>query len=518
MKKFKRNQTPALRLACVTFIFLIATYSNASAKNISFQCGNVEFLLNTSDSIISNRFLNKEPIEWQYDGEWLRWKIKRTGERFGVNKLNGYFLSGAESVNAGCRFENIRELENLPRSEGSFLREVFIGLSPDDRKDIQDHLRYLNFYEEKIDGLWGQRTQEALISYSKWILEKESLLIDPRSESGAQQLIEKITLDISERQIKLETVSAHDASANKEIDLDRSGTKEENTRAFYQNCIATIDSISDAIIRMQIKDVATIYSVWPAVGIDPKRINKNMSGSGLRRLVDPIDYIPSSSQKNQICTEYQTAYSRYVDKTIQVKTNQKTIRRSLYEASLIEKSNIPGTWGFGITALKSQLAKSIETLFVSYRHEVRHDTGTASCRVSFHILPETVGFETVRLAPSSLYEVVDVYKHVVWGFPVIGVTQISNPRERILLTYLTGHGYGSDELIRLIDESLSVFSGTLDWKKLDRLTLQLNNTGRNLARFEFQEATPREENSFAQSPECIAALNEAREQFARDAR
>ena len=102
MANYIRKNTRAALFASASAFLALLSGEAAHAQNVNFYCGNVEFQLDTARSTITNRFLSNEPVQWLYDGEWLRWTVTRSNEAFGVNVLNGYFISGGQSADAGC--------------------------------------------------------------------------------------------------------------------------------------------------------------------------------------------------------------------------------------------------------------------------------------------------------------------------------------------------------------------------------------------------------------------------------
>lgn len=156
------------KLAAMVIIATIASSAGGvlRADTISFTCGNMEFQLNTNESTISNRFLANEPVQWSYDGEWLRWTITENQDAFGVNVQNGYFISGGQADDVGCRMLNPSALAKLPVWEGAALRRIFVSLEPDTKQAIQVELSNLGLYASTLDGLWGRGTERKVLQHS----------------------------------------------------------------------------------------------------------------------------------------------------------------------------------------------------------------------------------------------------------------------------------------------------------------------------------------------------------------
>lgn len=174
---------------CLIMVASSITPMSLWAQTIHFSCYKIPFELDTDKSTISSPYLDNEDIIWKYDGEWLRWTLMTDGSAYGVNAKNGYFISNGPAEDANCSIENINDLRQLPLSDGSHLRAAFIEISEDGRKAIQRMLAALGHYESSIDGLWGARTEAAVLHGIKDLENTLGGEYDISSTSGARDTL-----------------------------------------------------------------------------------------------------------------------------------------------------------------------------------------------------------------------------------------------------------------------------------------------------------------------------------------
>ena len=230
---------------------MLLSVSTATAQNVNFYCGNVEFQLDTARSTMTNRFLSNEPVQWEYDGEWVRWTVRRSNEAFGVNVVNGYFISGGQSADSGCRVENPATLASLPLSEGAALRRIFISLQPDVRRSIQDHLRFKGLYNSTSDGLWGRGTQAALIAYASQFPSAFFREGDIRTVSGASIVFDQINMAIMQGEV------CSDCESFQPLAVDTaSSSQEENPKAVTER------DLDRALAAFNSGDHETALQIW----------------------------------------------------------------------------------------------------------------------------------------------------------------------------------------------------------------------------------------------------------------
>ena len=103
-----------------------------------------------------------DTVDWQYDGDWLRLTSKTDGSKLAFSSKNGYRIIGKKQEAAGCVFKDTDQLALLPVSEGAQLRLAFLGLTVDQRKEVQFKLKQYGYYSSTVDGLWGSGTEAAI--------------------------------------------------------------------------------------------------------------------------------------------------------------------------------------------------------------------------------------------------------------------------------------------------------------------------------------------------------------------
>ena len=95
-------------------------------------------------------------------GEW------KNGELSGyaiIYSPNGSIYQ--EGIFKNNKFQYAQKKSKAEKSNTSILKTTFIGLSKQQRMQVQNNLKNLGFYQKAIDGLFGQSTQAALVKYNK---------------------------------------------------------------------------------------------------------------------------------------------------------------------------------------------------------------------------------------------------------------------------------------------------------------------------------------------------------------
>lgn len=132
----------------------------AAAEIVDFSCGNFEFNLD-----IERSTMNGNPVSWAREGDWLTW-TDISGSKVGVNLTDGAYKdynNDDVSPPGNCFPPDVVELE--ASRDSSFLEVAFAARSVDERQWIQTVLRESDLYTGAIDGLWGDGTNSALLSY-----------------------------------------------------------------------------------------------------------------------------------------------------------------------------------------------------------------------------------------------------------------------------------------------------------------------------------------------------------------
>ncbi len=137
----------------------------AGAATFDFSCGNIEFAVDFSKSTVSDTVNGTYPVDWQYDGDWVRWNIKDTDEFYGVNIGTGALILDGVVNDAGCRMGDTSALSELPLSDGAYLRRAFIELPEAVRLILQTKLAEYGYYKSDVDGKWGRGTEAAIRNY-----------------------------------------------------------------------------------------------------------------------------------------------------------------------------------------------------------------------------------------------------------------------------------------------------------------------------------------------------------------
>jgi hypothetical protein len=153
----------ALR-AVLVFLGALATSSPTNAQVIEIECGETSYSFHPANNFLEMVNRN-DTVDWQYDGEWLRLTSRTDGSRIAFSSKSGYRIIGGQQEAAGCVFEDMGQLALLPVSEGAQLRLAFLGLTEEQRKEVQSFLAQEGFYTSSIDGLWGSGTESALFSF-----------------------------------------------------------------------------------------------------------------------------------------------------------------------------------------------------------------------------------------------------------------------------------------------------------------------------------------------------------------
>jgi TPR repeat protein len=167
--KSKMNSLSKKNIATVfkilTLSFLLFSSNIVKAQVIEFECDNAKFNVDISGSQVIRPGMEITSIDWQFDGEWLRWKTKPNDESFGINIKNGYLITTSSTSQQNCKILSQYDLRKIPISKGAVLRRNFIKLSYENRKYAQQCLSSLGYYNSTIDGLWGAGTELAVMQF-----------------------------------------------------------------------------------------------------------------------------------------------------------------------------------------------------------------------------------------------------------------------------------------------------------------------------------------------------------------
>lgn len=153
------------RLFACTILSVSLHVTCAAAETFDFTCGTIEFTVDFEKSTVSDTIDGTASVDWQYDGDWVRWNVKDTDEFYGVNVKTGDLILDGVVNEAGCRMGDTRALASLPLSEGAYLRRAFIALPEQKRMEIQSVLSQNGYYSSDIDGKWGRGTEAAIKTY-----------------------------------------------------------------------------------------------------------------------------------------------------------------------------------------------------------------------------------------------------------------------------------------------------------------------------------------------------------------
>jgi hypothetical protein len=154
-----------IRLVIYTLTAILLNASSGAAKTFDFTCGTIEFTVDFEESTVSDTIDGTASVDWQYDGDWVRWNVKDTDEFYGVNTKTGDLILDGVVNKAGCRMGDTSALASLPLSEGAYLRRAFIDLPEPKRMEIQSVLSQNGYYSSDIDGKWGRGTEAAIKTY-----------------------------------------------------------------------------------------------------------------------------------------------------------------------------------------------------------------------------------------------------------------------------------------------------------------------------------------------------------------
>jgi hypothetical protein len=154
-----------MRLAISAILATSLHATSAAAGMFDFSCGNIEFTIDFEKSTVSDTIDGSASVDWQYDGDWVRWNVKDTDEFFGVNVKTGDLILDGVVNQAVCRMGDTSGLVTLPLSEGAYLRRSFIDLPEQKRMEIQSVLSQTGYYSSDIDGKWGRGTEAAIKAY-----------------------------------------------------------------------------------------------------------------------------------------------------------------------------------------------------------------------------------------------------------------------------------------------------------------------------------------------------------------
>ena len=107
------------------------------------------------------------------------------------------------------RYKSAQKRNKAEKPNASILKTTFMGLSKQQRMQIQNNLKNLGFYQGAIDGLFGPSTQAALTKYNKQNLNGAALTKTENVKSLISAvLIVKPAPKITPKQNTIETIKA----------------------------------------------------------------------------------------------------------------------------------------------------------------------------------------------------------------------------------------------------------------------------------------------------------------------
>lgn len=536
------------KLAAMVTIATIASSAGGvlRAETISFTCGNMEFQLNTNESTISNRFLSNEPVQWSYDGEWLRWIIAENQDTFGVNVQNGYFISGGQADDVGCRMLTPSALATLPISEGAALRRIFVSLEPDTRKAIQAELSNLGLYASTLDGLWGRGTERAVLQYYALRRNTDFSGLDISSETGAQEVVLSILGEINEG----DECDGCDIAENSNIATPPSQPAADFAqRGFLSaSCISILQNMDEVL---EIENAAGRREAWEELGVNQYWIDPEYDsyGSLLSREITPEVAV-------EICEKIDAVESRFIGFERSATNGSTSIRHVTYETNEVERERLSiewallrgrvgGTvynrnaWRATLPDLSSLPSRAVSFILVETQSFGR---STVNCFANYFVFHEThpmVPFTRQRDFLPVVDDKVWLDVSIVFGQPFISFwSRIDDSNAAYFLVTDPSYVYNDDGSRKIfwgiaptatnaiaidywgplrgaLSENFSAFEDAVNF---EGAVEAFQRVGEDLgfASYTVSEAPAREQSDIVNHPSCQAALEDAREQYSRE--
>ncbi len=536
------------KLAAMVIIATIASSAGGvlRAETISFTCGNMEFQLNTNESTISNRFLSNEPVQWSYDGEWLRWIIAENQDTFGVNVQNGYFISGGQADDVGCRMLTPSALATLPISEGAALRRIFVSLEPDTRKAIQAELSNLGLYASTLDGLWGRGTERAVLQYYALRRNTDFSGLDISSETGAQEVVLSILGEINEG----DECDGCDIAENSNIATPPSQPAADFAqRGFLSaSCISILQNMDEVL---EIENAAGRREAWEELGVNQYWIDSEYDsyGSLLSREITPEVAV-------EICEKIDAVESRFIGFERSATNGSTSIRHVTYETNEVERERLSIEWAllrgrvggtvYNRNAWRATLPdlSSLPSRAVSFILVETQSFGRSSvnCFANYFVFHEThpmVPFTRQRDFLPVVDDKVWLDVSIVFGQPFISFwSRIDDSNAAYFLVTDPSYVYNDDGSRKIfwgiaptatnaiaidywgplrgaLSENFSAFEDAVNF---EGAVEAFQRVGEDLgfASYTVSEAPAREQSDIVNHPSCQAALEDAREQYSRE--
>lgn len=538
----------AKKMATMMIVATMASSAGgvARAETISFTCGNMEFQLNTSGSTISNRFFSNEPVQWSYDGEWLRWIITENQDAFGVNVENGYFISGGQADDVGCRVLNSNGLATLPISEGAILRRVFVSQQPDVRQAIQAELRNLGLYMSTLDGLWGTGTERAILEYYELFRNSDFAGLDVSSETGAQQVIFSILGDINEGDEcdgcdPVENADGAVSGSQPAIGPAESGF-------LMSTCVNILQAMDDVLA---VENGAGKREAWEEMGVNQYWIDPDYDsyGSLLSREITPEVAV-------EICEKIDAVESRFIGFERSATNGSTSIRHVTYETNEVERERLSIEWAllrgrvggtvYNRNAWRATLPdlSSLPSRAVSFILVETPSFGrsTVNCFANYFVFHEThpmVPFTRQRDFLPVVDDKVGLDVSIVFGQPFISFwSRTDDSNAAYFLVTNPSYVYNDDGSRKIfwgiaptatnaiaidywgalrgaLSENFSAFEDAVNF---EGAVQAFQRVGEDLgfASYTVSEAPAREQSDIVNHPSCQAALEDAREQYSRE--
>lgn len=187
-----------LKLLFASVFSLTAAMATAHATEIHIDCIGGEVIsvdTQTNEGVLRGV---RGPVNWSYDGAWLRVSRQGDASPTSVALVTGDLLRDGKRMDAACKTRNPEVVAQLPVSRGAETRRAYLKLKSNDKINVQAALKFIGIYQGVEDGLWGARTEEAVLSYYDGLAPAERDKLDITSPEGASELLHNLIMTISE--------------------------------------------------------------------------------------------------------------------------------------------------------------------------------------------------------------------------------------------------------------------------------------------------------------------------------
>lgn len=521
MHPYNKERIGGVPLVRTTTLLFALYAAPALGGEVMFYCADRTYGINVvgSEALIDSNWVDVELIN---DGEWIR--VNRNSKpEFAINYKTGWQIVGTNpSVDGKCWVENVEFLDAIPLSQTAILRRSFLGLTQDEREKVQISLTAMGHYTSVADGLWGSGTEKALMLYGD-ILHGQGFYEVIGDENTAKNFLREVIAieNLSEVESYVEPSSTDAiASSNTQTGTNEGGAAvvspvvaEGDQAGFKSNCMRSVDKMAELTSSMPFIDAGSVSQIWQSIGLAPTDMQGDAQTGGLLVLADPSSL---TSNSEYACEQQALAYSKGINKQLRIANGDHDLVHILYDASNEERERIPAAWSFPITNFKSMDYSPLTTNVISFEARVfPNSTDVTKCDVRFHIMSSTspaINHESMVSADG-----VAVFEMPEWGiswFPVI-LEGDQEPIKWLAQQYPVGISELSSimkGISEAVNQNFSAYEGGFNRDAIKEAIKQVRG-----GTFEITDAEPRDVDPIVSSAQCQAALELARENYARAA-